>query len=136
MARSPQPRSRSHRPLTTNGVIVEEPREPRVEKGSARSIAFVFDDRLHVRDDRERHCAITIHADGSGSIAIYDSIRCRQLASISLNSYEHFRAIRDAIDSQAQSADIARLRLIEPCARCGVVRREHDSEIPHPFEAA
>lgn len=79
-------------------------REPRAEIGSACSTAFVFDDR------RGRHVAITIHHDGSGSITIYDSKRARALATVSLLDYEHFRVIRDAIDSQAVSVDAERLR--------------------------
>ena len=51
----------------------------RCEIGSACSNAFVFDDA-----GRNRHAAISIHSDGSGSISIYDSKRQRLLANISL----------------------------------------------------
>jgi hypothetical protein len=29
---------------------------------------------------------------------------------------------------------VALRSLLTPCARCGVVKREHDSEILHPYE--
>lgn len=93
---------------------MSDSRSPHVDKGHARSVAFVFGrDRL----DRPRHAAITVNRDGSGHLAIYDSRRGRLLASRALDRYDQFRAIRDAIDAHAASHTVEALR------RAGETRR-------------
>ena len=79
------------------------PNTPVVTKGSASSMAFAFD------DFRQRHVAVVVNHDGSGRIAIYNKAS-RLLAEVRFNSYENFRVIRDAVDSQAMSADAFRIR--------------------------
>jgi len=71
-------------------------REAQVEIGTASASAFVFDDA-----GTTKHGALTIHADGSGSITIYRNSglpTVRQQARLSL-SREDFLALHRAISA-------------------------------------
>lgn len=91
--------------MTTQDTGWSKDSRARVDVGSACSTAFVFDD-----GGEDRHAVVTVHYDGSGSIAIYDSARKRLLSSISIHKFGQFRAIRQAIDSQTANVDVTRLR--------------------------